>query len=200
MLRLSRGAAGQCPAPTAGVPPAVARSRMPKRAVRGRACRDGVSGDLRLLWTGIGKVAPRPNGSQRPQDSAFPKQSGEAGQDDTTLLVYWEGEQETEALNPYKGSFEQERGAGSKQESQAVGTAHVGGTGGLLGGTSCLWALCWGGGSSWSLGENPSTWLSVGHNFSFSSTRTIQVFLFRFINVNGVSPVLMSTHKARAHC
>lgn len=60
------------------------------------------SGDLGLLWAAMGKVAPRPNRSQRLQDSAFPKQSGEAGQDDTTVLMYWEGEQETEALNPYK--------------------------------------------------------------------------------------------------
>lgn len=81
-----------------------------------------------------------------------------------------------------------------------MGTAHVGGTGGILGGTSCLWALCWAGGSSWNLGENPSSWLSVGHNFSLSTMRIIQVFLFRFINVNGVSLMLMSTHKPRAHC
>lgn len=69
----------------------------------GTACGDRVSGDFRLLGTEISKVAPRPdNGSQRLQDSAFPKQRGEVGQDDTTLLMYWEGEQETEALNPYK--------------------------------------------------------------------------------------------------
>lgn len=74
-----------------------------------------------------------------------------------------------------------------------MGTAHAGGTGDILG-------LGWGGRSSWNLGENPSSWLSVGHNFSLSSMRTIQMFLFRFINVNGVSPVLMSTHKPRAHC
>lgn len=67
-----------------------------------------------------------------------------------------------------------------------MGTAHVGDTGGILGGTSCLWALCWGGGRNC--------------NLSPFSMRTIQVFLFRFININGVSPVLMSTHKPRAHC
>lgn len=96
MLWLPRGAAGQCLAPTRG--PAC-HHPLPDPH---RQCGDRVPGDLRLLWTGISKVAPRPNGSQRLQDSAFPKQSGEVGQDDTTLLMYWEGEQETEALNPYK--------------------------------------------------------------------------------------------------
>lgn len=102
MLWLPRGAASQGLAPPVGVPPAITPSRLPQQAEQGCACRDGVSGDLGLLWAGIGRVAPRPNGSQRLQDSAFPKQSGEAGQDDTTVLMYWEGEQETEALNPYK--------------------------------------------------------------------------------------------------
>lgn len=102
MLCLPGGAAGQSLALPATVPPAITRSRLPKRAEQGHASGDRVSGDPRLLWTGIGKVAPRPNGSQRLQDSAFPKQRGEAGQDDTTLLICWEGEQETEALNLYK--------------------------------------------------------------------------------------------------